>query len=459
MIKRTIRELAEMIRCEADNTAANVEFAGVSTDSRTVQPGNLFIPLVGETHDGHEYAKQAVESGAAAVLWQADREGAPAGVPIIRVQDTLAALQELAAAYRRQLSVRIIGVTGSNGKTTTKDMIAACLATTYKVHKTQGNLNNHIGLPLTLLAMDEDTQMAVLEMGMSGLGEIELLSKIAAPETAVVTNIGEAHLMQLKSRERIAQAKLEILAGMPADGLLIYNGDEPLIIQTLESMDVPASMLRFRFGEQASNDYYPVGIMQHQQSTSFKLNVPFSPVITIPLPGKHNVLNALAAVAASKYMGVAEADIVKGLSELRVTGMRSEFLKAASGATVINDAYNASPTSMRAAIKMLQDLSARGRKIAVLGDMLELGERAEEFHREIGRLLDPDQIDYVLTYGKLAAYIAEEAAQRYPEGHVRTYTDKTELAAALAGLMTESDLVLFKASRGMELEQIIRMIQ
>jgi len=458
MIKRTIRELAEMIRCEADTAHAEVVFAGVSTDSRTVQPGNLFIPLIGETFDGHDYAAQAVERGAACVLWQADREGAPYGVPIIRVQDTLAALQELAAAYRRQLPVRIIGVTGSNGKTTTKDMIAACLATTYKMHKTQGNRNNHIGLPLTLLAMDEDTQMAVLEMGMSGLGEIELLSKLAAPEVAVITNIGEAHLMQLGSREQIARAKLEITAGMPADGLLIYNGDEPLIERTLEQMNVAKTMLRFRFGEQATNDYYPIAIMQHQQQTSFKLNVPFSPVITIPLPGMHNVLNALAAVAASKFMGVAEADIVKGLAELRVTGMRSEFLQSRSGATLINDAYNASPTSMCAALKMLESISSRGRKIVVLGDMLELGEQSEAFHRDIGRLLDPDKIDYVLTYGKLAAYIAEEAAKRYPAGYVRSFTDKAELASELAGMMTERDLILFKASRGMELEQIIKMI-
>jgi UDP-N-acetylmuramoyl-tripeptide--D-alanyl-D-alanine ligase len=447
-----------MIRCEADIAHANVEFAGVSTDSRTVQPGNLFIPLIGETFDGHEYAAHAVERGAAAVLWQAEREGAPAGVPVIRVQDTLAALQELAAAYRRQLPVRIIGVTGSNGKTTTKDMIAACLATTYKMHKTQGNLNNHIGLPLTLLAMDEDTQMAVLEMGMSGVGEIELLAKIAAPEVAVITNVGEAHLMQLGSRERIARAKLEITAGLPEDGLLIYNGDEPLLERTLDQMNLPKTMLRFRFGEQATNDYYPIAIMLQQQQTSFKLNVPFSPVFTIPLPGMHNVLNALAAVAASKYMGVSEADIVRGLAEMRITGMRSEFLQAANGATVINDAYNASPSSMRAALKMFESLSSRGRKLVVLGDMLELGDRSEEFHREIGRLLDPDKIDYVLTYGKLASCIAEEAAKRYPEGYVFSFTDKEELASELARLLTERDMVLFKASRGMQLEHIIRMI-
>ncbi len=290
MIKRTIHQLMKMIRCEAAPADADLQFHGVSTDTRTLRPGNLFIPLTGERFDGHEFAAQAAARGAAAVLWQQDRPGAPEGVPVIRVPDTLAALQELAAAYRRELPVRIIGITGSNGKTTTKDMVAACLMTTYKVHKTQGNLNNHIGLPLTILQMDEDTQMAVLEMGMSGSGEIALLSKIALPETAIITNIGEAHLQQLGSREAIARAKLEIIEGLREDGLLIYNGDEPLLVQLVAGLEGRQAMLRFRFGAQDTNDYYPLALIHHQDYISFKLNVPFSPTFTIPLPGRHNIV-------------------------------------------------------------------------------------------------------------------------------------------------------------------------
>lgn len=459
MINRSILQLTEMIRCEVDQAWHNISFHGVSTDSRTIQKGNLFIPLIGESFDGHQYAAQALESGAAAILWQEDHPDAPQGVPVVRVPDTLEALQQLAAAYRQQLPVRVIGVTGSNGKTTTKDMIAACLATTYTVLKTQGNLNNHIGLPLTLLQLTEETQMAVIEMGMSGLGEIELLSKLAAPEAAVITNIGEAHMLQLGSREAITSAKLEITAGLREDGLLVYNGDEPLIEQQLTHNEKFGSILRFRFGAEESNDYYPIAVLQQEHAMSFKLNVPFSPTFTIPISGRHNIMNALAAIAVSRYMGVSEADIVQGLKELQVSGMRTEYVTSKNGATLINDAYNSSPTALRAALRMLEELQASGRKIAVLGDMLELGEQSEQYHREIGRLLDAEKIDYVWTFGPLAAYIAEEAMASYPEGHVKAFADKETLAAELASLLQEEDLALFKASRGMSLEEVIESLR
>lgn len=459
MINRTILQLTEMISCEVDQAWHHISFHGVSTDSRTIEKGNLFIPLIGESFDGHDYAAQAMESGAAAVLWQEDHPGAPEGVPVIRVADTLVALQQLAAAYRQQLPVRVIGVTGSNGKTTTKDMIAACLATTYTVLKTQGNLNNHIGLPLTLLQLTEETQMAVIEMGMSGRGEIELLTKIAGPEAAVITNIGEAHMLQLGSREEIAAAKLEIIAGLREDGLLVYNGDEPLIEQQLKENEKYGSILRFRFGAEESNDYFPVAVMQQEDVISFKLNVPFSPTFKLPIPGRHNVMNALAAIAVCRFMGVSEADIVQGLAELQVSEMRNEYVKTSNGATLINDAYNSSPTALRAAIRMLEELQVNGRKIAVLSDMLELGEQSEHYHREIGRMLDAEKIDYVWTYGPLAAYIAEEAKAQYPEGHVRVFTDKDELASELASLLKEEDLALFKASRGMRLEEVIERLR
>ncbi|KLR74949.1 UDP-N-acetylmuramoyl-tripeptide--D-alanyl-D-alanine ligase, partial [Geobacillus sp. T6] len=214
MIKRTVRQIAEM----ADGQCLkpeweNIVVSGVSTDTRTIQAGNLYIPLRGATFNGHDFVQEAAQKGAAAVLW-AEREGTPPeGVPVVVVDDTLLALQRLAARYREQLGLKVIGVTGSNGKTTTKDMIAALLSTRYRVQKTEGNLNNHIGVPLTLLSLEEDTEMAVVEMGMSGFGEIERLTMIARPDAAVITNIGEAHLQELGSREGIAKAKLEILAG------------------------------------------------------------------------------------------------------------------------------------------------------------------------------------------------------------------------------------------------------
>ena len=205
------------------------EIAGVSIDSRKVTTDNLFVPLRGEKVDGHRYVEKVRDQGAAASLWQKDVPNPPKNIPIIIVENTEVALQELARAYRQQLNVRVIGVTGSNGKTTTKDMTAALLATTYKVHKTSGNFNNHLGLPLTILSMDEDTDVAVLEMGMSSRGEIEFLSKLARPDLAIITNIGESHLLDLGSREEIANAKLEIIEGLAGGGTLIYYGDEPLL--------------------------------------------------------------------------------------------------------------------------------------------------------------------------------------------------------------------------------------
>ncbi|MBO9604963.1 MAG: UDP-N-acetylmuramoyl-tripeptide--D-alanyl-D-alanine ligase [Paenibacillaceae bacterium] len=435
-----------------------VVITGVSTDTRTLRAGNLFVPLVGERYDGHDYVAGAFAKGAAAALWQEDRPNAPAGVPLILVRDTLAALQQLARSYRSELGVRIVGVTGSNGKTTTKDMIASILETTYKVHKTKGNLNNHIGLPLTLLQLAEDTEMAVIEMGMSGRGEIELLTKLARPETAIVTNIGESHLMQLGSRQAIAEAKTEILSGLTIGGLFIYNGDEPLLEAALAAAERPESMLTLRFGAGEDNDLYPTAMIQDESGTFFQTNLPDSPNYYIPLLGRHNVINALAAIAAGKYMGVTSADIARGLRSFEATSMRIEKLAAASGATILNDAYNASPTSMRAAVALLNELRGYHRKIVVLGDMLELGPDEARFHREIGELIDPAEVQEVYVYGTLGRQIGEAALTRYPASRVHVFADKARLIAQLRETVGAGDVVLVKASRGMKLEEVVQAL-
>lgn len=250
MIKRTIKQIAEMSGARWNGTQKELMITGVTTDSRQAAAGQLFVPLVGEQFDGHEYLEQAVQNGAVAALWKKGKEvpESLAHVPLLIVGDTLVALQRLATAYRSELFVRVVGITGSNGKTTTKDMAAAILGTSYKVHKTEGNFNNHIGLPLTVLQLEEDTEVAVLEMGMSGFGEIELLARIAQPDAAIITNIGDAHMLQLGSRAGIAKAKLEIATGLSEDGLLLYNGDEPLLEEELQRSTLPAGMVRRTFG-------------------------------------------------------------------------------------------------------------------------------------------------------------------------------------------------------------------
>lgn len=431
---------------------------GVCFDTRKIQPGNLFVPLIGQ-RDGHDYVLEALAKGAAAALWQIGRPKPEEGLPLIEVEDTLEALQKLAHAYRNELPVRIVGITGSNGKTTTKDLLASLLGTTYNVHKTAGNLNNHIGLPMTLLEMDERTEMAVLEMGMSGRGEIELLSRIAEPEAAIVTNIGESHLLQLGSREEIARAKTEILSGLKPDGFFVYNGDEPLIERVMPEMPQPVSMLRYRFGASDSNDIYPVGVMQDGDGTHFQTNLPGARSLFVPLLGLHNVVNALAAIAVAKFMGVSDDEIEQGLKGVELTSMRIEPVKLKSGVLVLNDAYNASPTSMQAGLALLTDLKGFSRKFAILGDMLELGSREEEFHREIGRAIEPENVDGVFTYGRLARYVAEEAAKRLGEDKVQAFDDKSELIRKLRGLLKEGDAVFVKGSRGMRLEEVVAALK
>ncbi len=428
---------------------------GVSKDTRTIQPGTLYVPIIGERFDGHEFAAEAVRLGAAATLWQADRLPVPADLPVILVDDTLGALQRLAHAYRMELQVRIIGVTGSNGKTTTKDLVASILETTYKVHKTAGNLNGHIGMPLTLLELSEETEMAVLEMGMRARHEIDLLSDIAVPEAAIVTNIGEAHLQHLGSREEIARAKLEVMSGMKEGSLLVYNGDEPLIEQVLPEMKKPPGLLVYRFGATEKNDLFPTGIMMDERGTHFTIETTGALSYYIPMLGQHNVINALAAIAVCKYMGVSDADVVKGLNTVRLTGMRIEQLKAPSGLTVLNDAYNASPASTKAAIELLRQIEGYRRKIIVLGDMLELGDRENEFHAEIGGMLSSEELDYVFAYGPLSKQLAQAAEKRFTPGKVKWFETKSELVREIVRVAEAEDIVLVKGSRGMKLEEVV----
>jgi UDP-N-acetylmuramoyl-tripeptide--D-alanyl-D-alanine ligase len=438
---------------------AGLIIAGVSKDTRTIEPGNLYIPLIGDRFDGHHFVQDAFDKGASASLWQKDHADAPAGAPLIFVDDTLAALQQLARAYAAKLQVRIIGVTGSNGKTTTKDMVAAVMSTSFNVHKTIGNYNNHIGLPLTMLQLSEDTEVAVLEMGMSGRGEIQFLSELAGPEAVIITNIGESHLLQLGSREEIARAKTEILHGLKPGGLFVYNGDEPLIEQTVSEMKLDKEIRSVRFGLQTTNDYYPTEMEMSGEGTSFAVNAVSGVSFRIPLLGRHNVVNALAVIALAQRWGISADRIADGLQTMQLTGMRIEMIKAKSGLTILNDAYNASPTSMRAAIQLLHELKGYGRKFVVLGDMLELGPRAADFHREIGELLDPAEIGHIYVFGPLAKHIAEEARKRYAPDRVHTFDDKRELIDALTAEVAAEDVVLVKGSRGMRLEQVVLGLQ
>ncbi|WP_078382402.1 UDP-N-acetylmuramoyl-tripeptide--D-alanyl-D-alanine ligase [Sutcliffiella halmapala] len=454
MIRRTLKEIQEMTKGEVispEHHAIIVE--GVAKDTREDMSGKLYIPIIGENFNGHQFVKQAIiEKGAVASLWQKDQPEPPAGVKLIFVEDTIVALQHLAGSYRDQIGMKVIGITGSNGKTTTKDMVTSLLQTTFKVHKTAGNYNNHIGLPLTILSMEEDTEVAVLEMGMSGRGEIELLSQIAKPDAAIITNIGESHMQELGSREGIAEAKLEIAAGIKQGGKLIINGDEPLLRNKLSNIMCDV----ITFGLSDENDYVAKDVLLKGNGTHFIIE---ETAYMIPVLGTHNVTNALAAIVVGDVFGVNQENRKKGLEKVTLTAMRNEIVEAKGGWTIINDAYNASPTSMRAAIDLLGSLTGFEKKIAVLGDMLELGDQEKSYHQEVGKYIQEKNIDYVYTYGDLGNEIAKGAIEALGPLKVKAYMDKKELINDLLGIIQPNDVVVVKGSRGMKLEEVVQGIE
>lgn len=434
---------------------SSIDINGVCIDTRKITKGNLFVPFKGEKADGHQYVEAALTQGAAAALWQKDVPNPPLHLPVIVVEDTLVALQELARSYRNQLTqLKVIGITGSNGKTTTKDITANLMALQYKVQKTEGNYNNHLGLPLTVLNLDEDTDIAILEMGMSARGEIQFLTELARPHAVMITNIGESHLLDLGSRAGIAEAKLEIIAGLEDNGLVVYNGDEPLLRERM--VDYQGRVKTF--GRNQDNDLYLVGITSTAQGNVFSVNG-IAQEFSLPVLGTHNVLNALAAMLVANHFGVPFAKMNEGFASLKLTNMRMELVNGKKGEKIINDAYNASPTSMKAAIELINNLKGYQQKILVLGDMLELGPQEVEFHREVGAMVDPQEIDLVFTYGQLGREIAEGAKTVLQSDRVKAFTDKTELTKELIKYTNQETLILIKASRGMKLEEIATALQ
>ncbi|MGM0843018.1 MAG: UDP-N-acetylmuramoyl-tripeptide--D-alanyl-D-alanine ligase [Bacillota bacterium] len=453
MFEKKMKEICNMLDVKNDlSKFESVVVKGVSIDTRKIEDANLFVPFKGENVDGHRFVRDAIENGASAALWDINVPNPPEDIPVIVVEDPLLALQSLANQYRHELDLKVVGITGSNGKTTTKDIVANLLSVKYRVHKTQGNYNNHIGLPLTILSLPQDSEVAVLEMGMSGFGEIELLSEISQPDAAIITNIGESHLQDLGSREGIAQAKLEIVKGLKSDGLFAYFGDEPLLqdgVQTLNLKHVET------FGRSESNTIYPTKINMDNKGSHFETSLAEGETFFLPVLGVHNIHNALAGILIARKFGLSVDDMKEGLQSLKLTQMRMEMVEGKKGESIINDAYNASPTSMKAAIQLVSELEGFHTKILVLGDMLELGDQQEEFHQEIGQLINPEKVQHVFTFGPLGGFIGKGALENFSPDRVHSFTDKDSLTKELSSFITGEELVLFKASRGMKLEEVI----
>lgn len=426
--------------------------AGVSkimTDSREDIPEALFIPIVGEKFDAHHFINQAKENGAIAVLWDKNHtipEGLMESMTFFLVQDTTEALQILAHNYIKKIQPIVIGITGSNGKTTTKDLLLAVLQQKYVTHATKGNFNNEIGLPLTILDMNSETEVVILEMGMSDFGEIDRLSKIAEPDYAIITNIGESHIEQLESRSGIAKAKLEIVNGMKHKSCLIIDGDESLLTSFQHSKPI------ITCGFNVSNDIIISDVERSEDSTRFKWNG--TEEYTVPLLGEHHALNASFVIMLAEKLDITQKMIQTGLHSLEHTSMRFEKNLGKNGVTLINDAYNASATSMKAAIHLLKEFKEYEEKIVVLGDILELGSLSIYFHKQVADTIEPP-IDVVYTYGSISKVIPPIVKEKHPSIEVKHFSDQEELVASLLAKTNKSTVILFKASRGMALEKVV----
>ncbi len=424
----------------------------VSTDTRTLKEGALFIAIKGDRFDGHHYIDQAISKGATLVMVQ-DGTKLSKDIPTIVVSDTLEALAKFAAEYRKLFDIPIVAVTGSVGKTSTKEMIATILSARYNVHKSKGNFNNEIGLPLSVLELDDMHEVAVFEMGMRGFDQINLLSKIVKPQIAIITNIGISHIEKLGSRQNILKAKLEILEGLHEDGVVILNGDDELLSGL-------KGLLRFKtlfYGINEDLNIWAYDLISKGESgVEFHVKTPKSDMsLFIAAPGIHNVHNALAGIAVAQTLNMSENEIKKGLEGLTGTEMRLS-IEDKNGIKYINDSYNAAPDSVMAAIDVLCEIAGKSRKWAVLGDMLELGDWAEEAHKKIGRLISQLGIEYMVGIGSLAKWYIEGIQEDPHSQTVAKLFDKMSNAKPYIQTLTQKgDVLLFKGSRIMKLDVLV----
>lgn len=453
--------------------------SGVSTDSRNIQPGDLFVALKGERFDGHDFAIKAAAQGAAALLLEEDKaqgicealkhEASPSPKQaVIAVEDTLSALQAMAGSYRNMFTLPVIAVTGSTGKTTTKDMIAAICSNRGPVLKSWANFNNEIGLPLTLLKLNSHHRTMVVEMGMRGLGQIRTLAKIAQPSVGVITNVGAVHMELLGSQSAIQTAKRELVETMAPGSLAVLNADDPLVRDMAEACFDKEVIF---YGWQSKPSWNECGsetaylaatdvVTRGAEGISFRLHWGGrSAAIELPVPGIYQVSNALAAAAAALGVGASLDDIQVGLAGVKLSDMRMELIPWLENGLVINDAYNANPTSMVAALQTAHEIAAGRPLVLVLGDMLELGPLSESAHYEIGRKAATYNPVYLITVGPMAKDIAEGARDEGMDPALVVECKDREVASRMAlQLAKPGDVVLVKASRGLALEHVVRAL-
>jgi len=452
-----LKDIAFAMKGKLYGEGGEETITNVSTDTRTLKEGELFFALRGEIHDGHAFLKQAIAKGArVCVISEASllEQYKDSKLNFILVDDTLKGLQRLATWHRNNFKLPVIGITGSNGKTTTKDMVAAVLSEKFTVLKTEGNYNNEIGLPLTLLKLTDKHQVVVLEMGMRGLGEIAALCRIANPTAGIITNIGVTHFELLGSVENIAKAKGELLEHLPSTGFALLNGEDEWSYR-LRSL-CRGKVLLYGFNERAQIRATDLSLGKVSRFTLEANNEKVR--VELPLPGEHNILNALAAAGVGLELGLSLQEVAEGLKKVKLSAMRLAEVKGINNTVIINDAYNANPTSTKASLRVLAASQGK-RKIAVLGDMRELGAIEKECHFQIGEYAKELGIDYLVTVGRLGRFMADGAlAAGMPEERVAAFETNDEAKEYLRSLLVPEDVVLVKGSRAVKMEEIVNYL-
>ena len=445
----TFKELLEAVNGKVIVDKADKEFNNICTDTRKIEKNNIFLALKGENFNGNKYVRDAIEKGASiAIVDEVLFNDSDINGTVIKVDNTYDALLNLAKYYREKLNLKVVGITGSTGKTSTKDLVASFLQGKYKVFKTKGNFNNHIGLPLMILSMDSEVEVAVLELGMSNLGEIHTLADCARPDVALITNIGLSHIENLKTQENILRAKMEITDFFTKENVLVVNAEDDYLKKIKEN-----SFKVIKTGYDDNNMIRAYDIVLNEDSTSFKIkdgNKEYN--FILPMVGAHNVLNALLGIAAAKELGVSCEEMLEGLKTIEATSMRLEF-KNVNGYTIINDCYNASPDSMKAALQVLKNRKGN-RKIAILGTMRELGEESKRAHKEVGEYAK-DIADILITTGEFV----EDYKMGFGEDNIIIYNTKEDLIDNICEIIKADDVILVKASRGAKFEEIVTKLE
>lgn len=455
MIECTLGDIRRMSNGKLNKEEyKDIKIKGVSIDTRTINKKNLFVPIIGEKLDGHRFISQAFNKGAVASIIDITHEMPLLDKPYVIVDDSTAAYKNLATNYRESLKdITIIGITGSNGKTSIKDILASVLRKQFNTKKTVGNLNNQIGVPKTLLTLSKNTKFGIIEMGTDGFGQISNLTKMAKPHIAIISNIGDSHLQDLGTKDNIARAKFEILEGLDESGVFIYNSDDEVLNKIIKEYDIKQKVITFGFNKDA--DYRLEILNSNITGSEFLCN---GEKFRVNLMGEFQVHNAAPAIIIAKHYGLTNEEINEGLMVQDRSAMRNELIEC-DGFDILNDSYKSNPQSLKEAFNTMSLLTGYSKKIAIIGDMLELGENEKELHKEAGRNIDPKAVDYLLLLGDLSNYTLEGALENFPRNRVYHFTSKEDLVDEAKYLITKGTLALVKGSRGLRMEEIVESLK